>query len=425
MVAPKPGTALAWAHNQGVGRNLLLTRALNEACASADIPLLMHHHDWWFDNRWPRWPEMRRSGFRTLSAVARTLFPPLATVRHAAINQAEAAILQRYLGRTAGWIPNPADPSPKISAPRRRWARGWLDRSLGERAPVWLVPCRLLRRKNLAEALLLTRWLRPEAWLVTTGGVSSAAETAYGQTLETAARKEGWRMRLGVLSGGDPQPSVAELLAVSEVILLTSVQEGFGLPYVEAAAAGRPLLARSLENVAPDLLKAGLHLPQLYEELMIDPGLLDWPAEQHRQRQRFRRWLAALPESCRRQVLPPPMLIASAPIGAIPFSRLTLTAQLEILRQPVGHSWARCAPLNPFLEPWRHAAASGQFKAAGWTRQTEQALGGDGFGRRLADLVRQTPDPARIPHAWRCHEHLLRSKLRPVFLYPLLWSSEA
>ncbi|OYV85625.1 MAG: hypothetical protein B7Z73_13210, partial [Planctomycetia bacterium 21-64-5] len=39
----------------------------------------------------------------------------------------------------------------------------WLSEQLGDDAPVWLMPCRLLRRKNLAEALLLARWLRPEA----------------------------------------------------------------------------------------------------------------------------------------------------------------------------------------------------------------------------------------------------------------------
>ena len=103
---------------------------------------------------------------------------------------------------------------------------------------MWLLPCRLLRRKNIAEALLLTRWLRPEAWLVTTGGVSSAEEQAYADGLAAAAQTHGWRLRLGILHGDESQkPSVPELLAASEAVLLTSLQEGFGLPYLEAAAA--------------------------------------------------------------------------------------------------------------------------------------------------------------------------------------------
>ena len=85
---------LVWAHNLGIGRNLLLTRELTRVCAARGIPLVAHHHDWWFDNRWLRWLEMRRAGFPTLRAAAGTIFPPAAVVRHVAINQADAAILR-------------------------------------------------------------------------------------------------------------------------------------------------------------------------------------------------------------------------------------------------------------------------------------------------------------------------------------------
>ena len=47
-------------------------------------------------------------------------------------------------------------------------------------------------------------WLRPEAWLVTTGGVSSAEEEAYARQLEAAAETAGWRLRLGLLAGNEP-----------------------------------------------------------------------------------------------------------------------------------------------------------------------------------------------------------------------------
>jgi len=419
-----PAGCLVWAHNQGLGRNLLLTRALNQACAQRKIALLLHHHDWWFDNRWPRWPEMRRSGFRTLSAVARTIFPAVPTVRHAAINRAEAKVLQRHLGSAAGWLPNPASLEAEVAPERVRQARKWLERQLGEPAPVWLVPCRLLRRKNLAEALLLTRWLRPEAWLVSTGGVSSAAEQTYAQSLSTAARQAGWRLRLSVLHGANASPSVAELLAASEVILLTSLQEGFGLPYVEAAAAGRPLIARSLANVAPDLTEFGFRLPHCYEELQVDSDLFDWPAEQLRQRRLFQQWLTTLPRPCRKQVAPPPLLTVSRPPRSVPFSRLTLTAQLELLRQPVAESWARCAPLNPFLEKWRGLAAAGKLEATPWPPQADQWLGGPAYAERFASLLRNNPGKVAAAHGERCQQDLLQAKLKPVFLYPILWSSQ-
>src|SRR5439155_22861571 len=221
---------LVWAHNLGIGRNLLLTRELTRACRQHHIPLLAHHHDWWFDNRWFRWPEFRRCGFRSLRAVALAIFPPVSNARPVAINRTDARILQLQFSRRAVWLPNLADPAPSSSTARARAAKNWLTRNLADNGPVWILPCRLLRRKNIAEALLLTRWLRPQAWLVTTGGVSSADEQPYADRLAAAARRHGWRLRLGLLRGEETaKPGVHELLAASEAGGLTSLQEGFGL----------------------------------------------------------------------------------------------------------------------------------------------------------------------------------------------------
>src|SRR6185436_12774001 len=151
------------------------------------------------------------------------------------------AILSRQMGDGALWLPNLTEPSVPSATAHIRASRRWLRNKLAqEEAPVWVSPCRFLRRKNIAEALLLTRWLRPEAWLIVTGAASSADEIPCFRALETAARQHQWRLRLGVLAGGKAgKPGVADLLAVSEVVLLTSLQEGFGLPYLEATAAQR------------------------------------------------------------------------------------------------------------------------------------------------------------------------------------------
>ena len=61
------GECVVWFHNSGLGRNLLLVRELERAFDEQDIPLIAHHHDWWFDNRWQRWPE----SFAAASATRR------------------------------------------------------------------------------------------------------------------------------------------------------------------------------------------------------------------------------------------------------------------------------------------------------------------------------------------------------------------
>lgn len=420
-----PADCLVWAHNLGIGRNLLLSHELAQACAARGITLVSHHHDLWFDNRWRRWPEIRRSGFRNLTDVANTTFPTQSNIRHAAINSEDATVLRKHFGPTAALLPNPV---PRQRPPRPaavRAARQWLARTLREAdAPVWILPCRLLRRKNVAEALLLTRWLRPEAWLITTGGASSADELPYFHKLERAAHQQRCHLRLGVLQGDEThKPSVAELMAASEAVLLTSIQEGFGLPYLEAAAANRPLIARNLPNVAPDLRRFGFRPPQAYDEIRVSPDLFDWKAERARQKNLFTRWRQQLPTALRKAVATP-IVLETARAAAVPFSRLTLTAQLEVLAQPRALSWERCAPLNPFLRDWQSRAAAGKLQVTAWPARADEWLSGATYAQKFSRLVHAAPRPTPARTSLRVQTDLLGEKLCATNLYPLLWTTE-
>ena len=417
---------IVWAHNPGIGRNLILTRELVRACDKRGVPLVAHHHDWWFDNRWRRWPEMKRSGFTTLASVAKTIFPSSRGVRHLTINHSDAAQLEPHVGPRAIWLPNLAERGAPPGKERWREARAWLQHKLNDRnALVWILPCRLLRRKNVAEALLLTRWLRPEAWLVTTGGVSSADEKAYAAKLAAAAHQHHWRLRLGLLAGDEAdKPSVPELIAASEAVMLTSVQEGFGLPYVEAAASRRPLIARTIPNIAPDLDQFGFRFPQSYEEIRIAPHLFDWRGEQVRQSKIFDAWRGQLPGACRK-LAGQPSWIATSLAQPVSFSRLTLTAQLEVLAHPAPESWNACAPLNPWLEEWRGRAAAGRLRVTPWPASANCWLGGDAYGRRFFEALRAPKPPARAFNPTQIQTKFIESKLAATNLFPLLWSTRS
>ena len=71
----------------------------------------------------------------------------------------------------------------------------------------------------------------------------------------------------------------------------------------------------------------------------------------------------------------------------MPFSRLSLTAQLELLSQPVEHSWTCCVPLNPFLETWRARAARSRLEVSPWPRSAARWFSGSAYARRFLDLV--------------------------------------
>lgn len=421
---------VVWFHNPGLGRNLPLVRELTRACAAAGIPFIAHHHDWWFDNRWQRLPEMRHGGVRTLRDIARVIFPALPCTGHAAINRRDADDLSRGCRAPVAWLPNPAAspaPSPRLPRSRRTMAsaRAWLRDRIGHDAPVYLLPCRFLRRKNIAEALLLTRWLHPDAWLVTTGGVSSADEQRYFERLDAAIRRHHWPARLAVMRGDERRkPSVDELVAAVDAVMLTSIQEGFGLPYIEAAAARRPLLARRLPDIAPDLDAFGFRFPYLYDELLVPPDLFDRGAEQARQAALLTRWKRDLPASCRRLVRDLPLL-QTVPSRPVPFSRLTLTAQLEVLAHATETSWTACAPLNPFLRAWRRAALAGRLRETSWPRQAERWLGGAAYARRFSELLAAVR-AQRLPPAgdFAAQELFIRERLDAERLFPLLLSSD-
>jgi hypothetical protein len=284
----------------------------------------------------------------------------------------------------------------------------------------------MLRRKNIAEALLLTRWLRPGAWLVTTGGVSSVEEQAYADTLTRAAQAHGWRVQLGILAGDDSeQPTVDELSAVSEAVLLTSLQEGFGLPYLETAAAPRPLIARRLPNIAPDLAAFGFEFPQGYRELMVHPALFDWRAERERQQRAFGAWRSAMPRQAAEFVGEPALLDAGPEACPVPFSRLTLSAQLEVLAQPLERSWELCSALNRFLKPWRDRAESGRLQPSLWPRTAKRWLSGPAYARGFLRLLEAAPETRpRKDAAQAVQREFLRRKLRAENVYPLLWNCD-
>ena len=406
-LVPAPCETLVWAHNLGLARNLILADELARFSRERGLPLLSHHHDFWFENRWERWPEMRACGFRTLPAVARAVFASGAVAGHAVINRRDESLLSKRLA--AHWLPNPVarkkSPPDAVAAARR-----WLHRTLGDDGPVWIFPTRFLRRKNFAEAALLTRWLRPEAWFVTTGGVSSPREAGYARRLQSAARAGGWRARFHILSGAGP--ALCDLTAAAEAVLFTSLQEGFGLPCIEAVAAARPLIARRLPNVWPDFAAMGFRFPYSYQDILIDPALIDIRAEKSRQAALWRNWKMGLPASCRALVAKPIWTD-----GPLPFSRLTLSAQLEVLTVPAEESWTACKKWSPFLSAWKSRAATGRLQPTVWPKRTETFIGAQAYGRRFLEA---TVRPVSEAAAVRTQEDFIAQHLGADDFYPLL-----
>ena len=415
-------SAVLWVHNLALGRSVPVATGWARAASTSGAVFLSHHHDFFFDNRWIRWPEMCASGIADLDEAAAAVFPAGGRTAHLAINRSDHALLAGGFAERAVWMPNPVIP-PQHHHGAEREARHWLRTRTGEEAPYWLLPSRLLRRKNIAEAVLLARWLRPGARVVTTGGPTSVDEEPYDQWLRSAALRHAWPLDLSVMAGRSDAPAVSALMAGAEAVLLTSLQEGFGLPYLEAAAARSPLMARALPNVLPDLLALGLQAPSTYADVMVPVDLFDHAAECVRQRTLWKNWRAALPQEA--QDLAGEPLRPDRPEGLMAFNRLTATAQEAVLARPAGDTVAALSEANPSLAPWRGVGRD--LPAALLTDEAAAALSPERFAegfwsavdRAASGAAPESNAPQRVMRAF------LAERLRGDNLYPLLFSSRS
>ena len=330
---------LIWAHNLGSG-----PQSLPRARTHLHLPLLLASRS----SRTITTGGSRTAGitsrpcasraFARSDAVASAVLAASPRICHVAINQADATVLEKHFPGLAGWLPNPVE--RRRHRPPRGWkppAR-WLREQLGEDAPVWLLPCRLLRRKNIAEALLLTRWLRPEAWLVTTGGVSSAEEQAYADTLAAAAQTHGWRLRLGILQGDESQKPSVPGIAGRQRSGPAHVAPGRLRPALPRSGGG-PASARGA-TVAQHRAGPGEVRFQSSRSLIGKSGWIRRCSTGAREREAPAAPVRGVeePDAPRRRASSlgkPAVLAAGKAPCPVPFSRLTLTAQLEVLAQPV------------------------------------------------------------------------------------------
>jgi len=141
-----------------------------------------------------------------------------------------------------------------------RWTP--LTRSLVERLglmeadAILLTPVRITRRKNLEAALAVLRAVRERTrWdvrLVITGpiGPHQPANRAYLEALRR--RRAEWGLEgaahflAELVEEGLPEAAVADFYTLADAVLLTSREEGFGLPVLEAGLARLPVFAYAL-----------------------------------------------------------------------------------------------------------------------------------------------------------------------------------
>jgi hypothetical protein len=241
-----------WIHNYHLGKNVVFTQALLEIIHSGRPQrMILQIHDF---------PECGR--FRNLSLLRQALtldpYPLSPWVRYAVLNRRDREILiSSGLPEQAVFLlENPVLRGPDPG--RNKAVRPVLKRLFGAEfprydpvAPLLLYPIRTIRRKNALEALLLCLLLDRGANILITLPGTSVSERPYSGLVKGLFAD---RLCPGLWGIGSQLVQRAlsfdDLVAASDLVLSTSVQEGFGYLFINSLLWSLPLAARDLDTLS-------------------------------------------------------------------------------------------------------------------------------------------------------------------------------
>ena len=279
-----PRSTVLHAHNHALGKNVALPKTLRHF-ASEGWRVLLQVHDFVEDLRPANYTHLL-SSFGDEEELWSTLYPQAAQIHYATLNQSDHTTLAsagiRLGSETEArlhLLPNPvtcdksttdnstSKAQAECSAARRKLADVY---SVPVDRPYVLYPVRGIRRKNLGELLLWSLLLGDCTLSVTLEPKNEAERRSY-----LAWKEFSESMSLPILFGSGELLSLDENYAAADAIISTSVAEGFGLVFLEAALRDRPLFGRNLPGVTADFIRDGMRFPGLADELLVPCDSLD------------------------------------------------------------------------------------------------------------------------------------------------------
>jgi len=249
------GVDLLFAHNVGsMNKNLPLSTALMEIARSGSgTQLALWHHDL-------AWITARYQNELYDRYPWNILATPWAGVRrHVVVSElrrAQLAALMKIDSEDIQVIPNGVQIEQFLKL-EQRTSEIIEDLNLLNAAPLLLLPVRITRRKNIELALQtlahLRKWM-PEARLLVTGpmGPHNPKNLEYfGELLDLRnglGLKESAHFMAEISQDFLPDRMIVDFYHIADGLLLTSQEEGFGIPILEAGLCGTPIFCT---NIAP------------------------------------------------------------------------------------------------------------------------------------------------------------------------------
>ena len=219
--------------------------------------------------------------------------------------------------------------------------------------PRVLYPIRAIRRKNIGEAILLSRFFQKGESLVITLPPNSPVD------IESY---KGWKSfvednALKVEFDAGLKHDFSDLVNTSLFLITTSITEGFGFSFIEPWLANKLVWGRRLAPICVDFERNGVRLDHMYTKLRVP---ISWVGEQDC----FSKWRACILKNCvlfEYSMDTGRIQKAFSTItddGTIDFGLLDETFQKKIILHILSnkHALETLIRLNPFLSTPGHVA---------------------------------------------------------------------
>jgi len=171
--------------------------------------------------------------------------------------------------RTQNPEPRTPNPEPRTQNPEPRTQNP--EPRTQNLHPLYVYPCRAIRRKNIGELLLWSARMPHARFAVTLAPKNPEAKPVYDAW--TAFANE---LRLNVEFDAGASVPFEEMVGRADALITTSIAEGFGLAFLEPWMAGKPLTGRNLPEITGDFAAHGLDLSALYTRLPVPLSSKAW-----------------------------------------------------------------------------------------------------------------------------------------------------
>jgi hypothetical protein len=238
--------------------NIPLGLALAELIAETGIPVIAHHHDFFW--------ERKRFLVNCIGDYLEMAFPPrLPSIHHVVINSLAATEMGRRRGINVSIIPNVMDFDNSPNPPDDYTASLRVDLGVAPDEHFFLQPTRPLQRKGIEYAIELIRRLGTNARLVIShAGGDEGSE--YVEHVRILAELMNVRVNFvsdiikterGTTQDGRKIYTLSDVYPNADLVTIPSLLEGFGNAFLEAVYYRRPIFINTYTIYSIDIKPKG------------------------------------------------------------------------------------------------------------------------------------------------------------------------